>query len=64
MTKTQTQWLQGLIGAVLNAAATGILLLITDPTHFESWTRLPAAMGAMALVGAALWLKQHQFPTD
>lgn len=64
MTHTERQWLRGLVGAAINSGATAVTLLVIDPVDFSDWTRLLKAMAVMALVGAALYLKQHPLPPE
>jgi hypothetical protein len=61
-------WLNGLIGAIINSVATGVVLiftgLATNPmTGTIEWTRLGLACTILAILGAALYLKQHPTPT-
>ena len=63
------QWLNGLIGAVIGAAANGITVMIVDPAKFSpgqvgGWRNLGVCVGVSALVGAALFLKQSPTPWD
>lgn len=62
-------WVQGLIGAVINSVATGVVLIFTglasDPmTGKIEWARLGVACSILAIFGAALYLKQHPTPWD
>lgn len=66
---TWKQWLQGLIGAVIAAAANCVTVLIVDPAKFSpsadgGWGNLGLCVGVSAVVGAALFLKQNPTPWD
>lgn len=67
MTKTFRRWSRGLLGAAINSAATAVSVVIVDPTDFNvggGLVKLLSVMGASALVGAALYLKQHPLPEE
>lgn len=61
-------WLNGLIGAIIGAAANGVTLLIVDPIKFSpataGWSALGISTLVSGLVGAALYLKQHPTPFE
>lgn len=66
---TLKQWLNGLIGAFIGAAANCITLLIVDPEHFspatmDGWKKLGVSIVVSGGVGAALFLKTHPTPWD
>lgn len=65
---TWRQWLDGLIGGAINSAAGGVIFLMAgfanDPTTGTiSYERLGGACLGLALLGAALWLRQHPTPS-
>jgi hypothetical protein len=59
-------WSRGLIAAVLSAIANSVTVIIVDPTTFNLFQGGAAKLGQVALVsalvGAALYLKQHPDP--
>lgn len=58
-------WLKGLVAAIISSAASAVTVAIIDPTDFNFTTGLSnllAVIGASALVGAALYLKQSPLP--
>lgn len=64
MTNWRT-WLHGLVAAVVNGFASGVVLIIAEPEHFNIhagaeklfWTSV-----VLGLLGAANYLKQHPLP--
>lgn len=62
------RWGHGVIGAAINSAAGGVALVIVDPQDFNLFgggaVQLGKVMVALALVGAALYIKEHQVPLD
>jgi hypothetical protein len=59
------EWLHGLLSAVINGVAGSITVVIVDPTDFnifEGREKLVMVAIAMALVGAALYLKDKPLP--
>jgi hypothetical protein len=64
---TAAQWLNGLVGAFIGAAANCVTLIIVDPEHFTpttvgGWKKLGVAIVVSGGVGAALFLKTHPTP--
>lgn len=61
-------WINGLVGAIIGAAANGLTLLIVDPIKFSpatgGWSALGVSTLVSGLVGAALYLKQHPTPFE
>jgi hypothetical protein len=60
-------WVRGLIAAVIGGAANAVIVMILDPIDFNLGAgagKLAIAAGSSALVGAALYLKQHPLPED
>lgn len=61
-------WLKGLIGAIINGAASSITVVIIDPQQFNLFDGGALKLGAVALVsaifGAASYLKQSPVPGD
>jgi hypothetical protein len=59
-------WGRGLIAAVINAIANSIVVVIVDPTKFNLFQGGARELGQVAvvsaLVGAALYLKEHPDP--
>ena len=60
-------WLAGCIGAAINSGIGGITLVIVKPEDFNpfgtgSWVDLGKVCVALALVGFALYVKEHPIP--
>jgi hypothetical protein len=66
--KDWQNWARGLAGAAINSAASAVTIVIVDPKDFDPTNggigRLLTVMGTAAIVGAALYLKQHPLPKD
>ena len=66
--KTLRRWGIGLLGAAISGAANGIVVMLIDPQQFNLFdggsTKLLSVFVASALVGAALYLKQHDLPIE
>lgn len=63
------QWARGVAGAAINSGATAVTVLIVDPVGFSpatagGWGKLLSAIAVSAVVGAALYLKQHPLPPE
>lgn len=60
-------WLRGLIAAAVSAASNAVTVMIVEPQHFNMQDGL-GKVGQVALVsaivGAALYLKQHPVPDE
>ena len=59
------EWLHGLFSSLINGAAGAVTVVIVDPTDFnifEGREKLIMVAVAMALVGAALYLKDKPLP--
>jgi len=60
-------WLHGLIAAVIGAAASGVTLVIADPTTFNfkgGLAHLGQVCAVQAIISAAAYLKQSPLPGD
>jgi hypothetical protein len=60
-------WVRGLFAAIIGGAANAVIVMILDPIDFNLGAgagKLTIAAGSSALVGAALYLKQHPLPDD
>lgn len=61
-------WSRGLIAAIINAIANSVVIVIVDPTTFNLFQGGAKELGQVAivsaLVGAALYLKQHPDPWE
>jgi hypothetical protein len=58
-------WTQGLVAAIINSASTAITVIIVDPTDFNLQAGLPklgTVIAVAAIVGCALYLKEHPLP--
>lgn len=58
-------WLKGLVAALINGSASGVVLIIADPSTFNIDTGLKKLLTTSALLGilaAANYLKQHPVP--
>lgn len=59
---------RALIGAAINSGANAIVLIVVDPLKFNLFqggaTELGQAVLVSALVGAALYVKQHPIEWD
>jgi hypothetical protein len=66
--KQVRQWVRGLVGAAINGGATAITVSIVDPLNFNPMNggagKLLTVAGISALVGSALYLKQHPLPEE
>lgn len=63
-----SRWIQGLIGAGINSAASAFTAVVVSPTTFNvetagGWAKIGSLVGISALVGFALYLKQSPLPT-
>lgn len=63
-----SHWIQGLIGAGINSAASSFTAVVVSPTTFNvetagGWAKIGSLVGVSALVGFALYLKQSPLPT-
>lgn len=59
-------WLAGLVAAIVNGGASGVVLIIADPMTFNIESGLKKLLSTSALLGilgAANYLKQHPVPT-
>lgn len=59
-------WARGLVAAVIAAVSNSVVVVIVDPTTFNLFQGGASALGQVAavsaLVGAALYLKEHPDP--
>ena len=61
------RWMRGLLGAVINSAASATTVVVVDPGDFNfagGLGKLGSVIAASAIVGAALYLKTHPLPED
>lgn len=61
MRRTVLLWLHGLVSAAIGGFASGIVLVVGDPSHFnfdDGWTRLWRMSLLFGVAGAGLYLKQ------
>lgn len=59
-----TNWIKGLVSAVIGAAAGAVVMIVVDPTNYNL-EKLPAllkVMAVFAIVAAANYLKQSPLP--
>lgn len=66
-TMTLRDWGLGAFGAAINAGVGGITLMIVDPSDFNPFgggdmIALAKVCAALALVGFALYVKEHPIP--
>lgn len=63
---TWRRWVSGLIGAAINSSAGSVAVVIVDPTDFDPFhgglMKLAKVAFVLAIVGAAMWLKEHKIP--
>lgn len=62
---TLKQWLHGLGATVINGFASGVVLCIAEPQHFNIWdgrNKLLTVSLVMGIFGAANYLKQAPLP--
>lgn len=67
MTALTRHWLKGLISVFVNGFASGVVLLIVDPTGFDlvhNWKKLLMTAFVLGLLGLANYLKQSPLPPD
>ena len=60
-------WLRGLIAAAVGAGSNAITVMVVEPQHFnvdDGLTNVVKVALVSAVVGAALYLKQHPVPED
>lgn len=61
-------WARGMVGAAINSAANGVLVMGFDPKTFNFFDggalNLLSFMAASGFVGALLWMKKHPLPED
>jgi hypothetical protein len=66
--ETLRKWGIGLIGAAISGAANGVTVMIVDPLRFNLFDggarNLASVVIVSAMVGAALYLKQHTLPIE
>ena len=59
-------WSRGLIAASINSIASSVVVIIVDPTTFNLFqggaTKLGQVAVVSAILGAALYLKEHPDP--
>ena len=67
MNRSLAMWLRGLVAAAVAGGSNAITVMIVEPQHFNATDGL-ARVGKVALVsaivGAALYLKQHPVPEE
>jgi hypothetical protein len=64
---TIRKWLRGLVGAAIASGANAITVMIVEPQHFnihEGLDRVGWIALVSAIVGAALYLKEHPIPEE
>lgn len=68
MSMTLRRWGVGILGAAISGAANGVTVMIVDPLRFNLFDggarNLASVVIVSALVGAALYLKQHDLPIE
>ena len=67
MTPTVRKWLRGLIAAGVNSGATAVTVVLADPFAFnlqEGSKKLGSVVAVSAIVGIALYLKDHALPDE
>lgn len=61
-------WIHGLVAAIISAAASGVTLVIVDPSAFNfsgsGLQHLGTVCGVQALIAAAAYLKQSPLPPE
>lgn len=65
--RSMSLWLRGLVAAAVGGASSAVTVMIVEPSHFnveEGLMRVGKVALVSALVGAALYLKQHPVPED
>jgi hypothetical protein len=65
--KSVRMWVKGLLAAVINGFASGVVLIIAEPTTFnihEGAEKLFWTSVILGLLGAANYLKQNPLPED
>lgn len=63
--KNWKHWLAGLIAATVNGFASGVVLVVVDPSEFNLTTGFPKlamTSAVLGLLGAANYLKQSPIP--
>ncbi len=60
-------WIRGLVAAIVAAASNAVTVMIVEPLHFnvhEGLNKVCQVALVSAIVGAALYLKQHPLPDE
>lgn len=63
--RTWRFWLRGLMAAAINGAASGVVLVIAEPEHFNIYDgreKLLMTSMVLGLLAAANFLKEHPIP--
>lgn len=58
-------WLHGLVATIINGCASGVVLIIAEPEHFnihEGRYKLLSVSAVMGIVAAANYLKSSPLP--
>lgn len=64
---TAKRWIHGLIAAIINGAASGVVVCVADPMKFNFGDGLKPLLSVSAILGilgAANYLKQSPLPED
>lgn len=59
-------WIAGIVAALVNGFASGVVLVIADPMTFNidaGLKKLLSTSALLGILGAANYLKQHPVPT-
>ena len=67
MSRTVRKWLRGLVAAAVNSGASAVTVVIVDPYAFnlqEGLGKLSSVVIVSAIVGIALYLKDHALPDE
>lgn len=56
------KWLYDMLSSVLTGVASGVVLYITDPGHFQDWHKLGPAVAGITLISVAGQLRTSPLP--
>jgi hypothetical protein len=67
VTNSTKGWLRGLVAAVVNGFASGVVLIVADPLDFnlnDGLSKLLTTSAVLGILGAANFLKQSPIPPE
>jgi len=68
MSRNARKWVRGLVAAAINSGASAVTVVVVDPLKFNLLQGGAKELGAVvvvsAIVGIALYLKDHALPDE